>query len=153
MSPEPPARGATAPSGPPAFAVYFEPYTFRGASAPHGFQYCIRQHMDHPHYAETIRRGFCVCVSHGIVFGPLENIAVELEGVWKEWAEAGDLPYLPTPKPIRELGRCHLEPRVVYIRPTRTRRLPKHASAADQRIYAARLAAENRRELMRGCHV
>lgn len=110
----------------PAFKLYVEPYTFRAASRPHGWAYCLRNSSGE-------------CAFHGVVFGPQANIAEDLPQPLGEWAKAGHLPYLPSPRPIREFGACHLEPRKVYIRSVwRPRRLPKHASEADRRIAAAR---------------
>ena len=124
----------------PGYVIRFEPYFFRGAQRPHGFRYCLRNSSNG-------------CAFHGIVFGPRENIGLELPEPLNQWAAAGHLPYLPADRPIGHLGSCLKPPRMEYIRERWLRPPGPNATDLQRRIYEARMLAREQRQMKGPDHV
>ena len=139
MSPENIER----PQSPKLYAVYYVPYTFRGALGPHGLKYCLR--LVEPEAARNnLQRGMTNCVQHGIVFGDWVNIMAELPEPLDAWSLNGSLPYLPAPEGISDFQDECLRPRERRFQPVRLVR--RFRNDAERRIWEAR--ARNQRRMI-----
>jgi hypothetical protein len=146
------------PESMPAIAIYFHPYTFRGADRPHGFSYCLRG---------CVGEGFTgQCLAHGTVFGPMARIEDELlidanvgrmqpaaANIVFQWIKDGHVPYLPADRPIGHLGSCLKPPVMEYIRERWIRPPGKNATDEQRRIYEARMHAREQRQMKGPDHV
>lgn len=98
------------------FHIRFAPYTFRGASRPHGLEWRLFGPENKLH------------IEAGLVFGDLEVMKAELPAPFDEWAKAG------------KVEMIEVETFKIPEPPTRPRR-PTGNSDVARRIYEARFAA------------